>query len=122
MTARHLFTTAPPPDASNMQTFIGVLTRNPELRTTTAADGLHSTPIITLELRATEPGDKRTCLAQIPFTDATRAAAEHWCRHNKKGDVLKVACDPLYTRLVLPNAQVLNSYTPKKETTPCPSP
>lgn len=98
--------------AAALQTFTGVLTRNPELRSTTAADGLHSTPIICLELRALTPQDKRTCLAQIPFTDATRTAAECWAKAHKKGTVITVACDPLYTRLVLPQAQILNSYTP----------
>ena len=97
---------------TRMQTFTGVLTRNPELRSTTAADGLHSTPVISLELRATGKFDKRTCQAHIAFTDATRSAAECWVKAHKKGDVLKVACDPLYTRLVLPQAQIINAYTP----------
>ena len=97
---------------TKMQTFTGVLVRNPELRSTTAADGLHSTPVISLELRATGEFDKRICQAHISFTDATRGAAECWVKAHKKGDVLKVACDPLYTRLVLPQAQIINAYTP----------
>ena len=110
--AGDMFVDTPPAVASNLHTFTGVLVRNPELRTAPAADGLHSTPIISLELRALHAHDKRTCLAQIPFTDATRSAAETWVKAHKKGIVVKVACDPLHTCLVLPRAQIINSYTP----------
>ena len=101
--------------AGDMLTFQGLLTRNAELRSTTANDGLHSIPIVVLELQPIDKAGKqdlRTCKAEIPFTDSTRSAAEACARAHKKGMVVTVASHPLQTRLVLPAAQIINSYTP----------
>ena len=96
----------------DLLTFEGVLVRAAELRTTTAADGLHSQPIVCLELRPLDKRDRRTCQAQIPFTDATRHAAELCARQHKKGMVVKVSSHTLDVRMTLPQAQIINSYTP----------
>lgn len=96
----------------DLLTFEGVLVRAAELRTTTAADGLHSQPIVCLELRPLDKRDRRTCQAHINFTDATRHAAELCARHYKKGMVVKVSSHTLDVRMTLPQAQIINSYTP----------
>jgi hypothetical protein len=100
------------PPHGDLLTFEGILVRAAELRTTTAADGLHSQPIVCLELRPLDKRDRRTCQAQIPFTDATRHAAELCARHHKKGMVVKVSSHTLDVRMTLPQAQIINSYTP----------
>lgn len=105
----------PPPahvPQSNLLTFEGILVRAAELRTTTAPDGLHSLPIVCLELRPLDKRDRRTCQAQIPFTEATRHAAEQCARQHKKGMVVKVSSHTLDVRMTLPQAQIINSYTP----------
>ena len=96
----------------DLLTFEGVLVRAAELRTTTAADGLHSQPIVCLELRPLDKRDRRTCQAHIPFTDATRHAAEACAKAYKKGMVVKVSSHTLDVRMTLPQAQIINSYTP----------
>ena len=104
-----------PQPAGDLVTFEGVLTRNAEVRSTTAADGLHNIPSVCLELLSVSghgKQDKRTCYAQIPFTDATRGDAEACAKRHKKGMVIKVLSPVLQTRLVLPQAQIINAYTP----------
>lgn len=93
-------------------TFEGVLVRAAELRTTTAADGLHSQPIVCLELRPLDKRDRRICQAHIAFTDATRHAAEACAKAYKKGMVIKVSSPTLDVRMTFPQAQIINSYTP----------
>lgn len=102
-------------DDQDLITFEGVLTRNAEVRSTTAADGLHSIPSVCLELLSISghgKQDKRTCYAQIPFTDATRSDAEACAKRHKKGMVIKVLSPVLQTRLVLPAAEIINAYSP----------
>ena len=106
--------TRAPTQPADLLTFEGILVRAAELRTTTAADGLHSQPIVWLELRPLDKRDRRTCQAQIPFTDATRKAAELCARQHKKGMVVKVSSHTLDVRMTLPQAQIINSYTPAK--------
>ncbi len=102
-----------PAQPGDLLTFEGCLVRNAEVRTTTAAaDGLHSTPIVCLELRPLDKQDHRICTAQIPFTDGTRSQAEACAKAHKKGMVITVASHPLHTRLVLPQAHIINAYTP----------
>lgn len=103
------------PLADELMTFEGQLTRNAELRNTTAADGLHNVPVVCFELKPIHSQgqqDKRTCYAQIQFTDATRHAAELLARRHKKGMVIKLASSVFSTRMVFPQAQILESYTP----------
>jgi hypothetical protein len=56
--------------------FDGVLLRNAEVRTKPASDGLHSVPVVHVELASMVSGVKRVCSADIHFTDATRQQAE----------------------------------------------
>lgn len=96
----------------DLLTFEGILVRAAEVRCTTTADGLHNMPIVCLELRPLDKRDRRTCQAQINFTDATRHAAELCARAHKKGMVVKVSSHTLDVRMTLPQAQIINSYTP----------
>lgn len=101
--------------APDLLTFEGILTRHAEVRTTTAADGLHSVPIVCLELLPIDKAgkqDTRTCQAHIPYTDATRRQAEACAKVLKKGMVVTVGGSTLRMRLVLPDAQIINSHTP----------
>lgn len=110
-----------PAQSGGLLMFEGCLVRNAEVRTTTAADGLHSTPIVCLELRPINSHlrkqDHRICTAQIPFTDGTRSQAEACAKAHKKGMVITVASHLLHTRLVLPQAQIINAYTPTQAPT-----
>ncbi len=110
----HSTDTAAQPSAqhADLLTFEGVLVRAAELRTTTAPDGLHNQPIVCLELRPLDKRDRRTCTAQIPFTDATRHQAEACARAHKKGMVVKVSSHTLDVRMTLPQARIINAYTP----------
>lgn len=56
--------------------FQGELTRNAEVRFKTAKDGLHSIPVVCVELKSLVHGVTRLCHAELPFTDATRHQAE----------------------------------------------
>ena len=97
---------------ADLLTFEGILVRAAEVRCTTAPDGLHNMPIVCLELRPLDKRDRRTCMAHIPFTDATRHQAEACARAHKKGMVVKVSSHTLDVRMTLPAARTINAYTP----------
>ena len=100
------------PALTDLLTFEGQLTHNAELRSGLSTDGLHAIPIVCLDLRSLDRKDRRRCQAHIPFTDATRPLAEACARQHKKGMVVKVASHTLDVCMTLPQAQIINSYTP----------
>jgi len=99
---------------ADLVTFEGILTRHAEVRSTPAPDGLHSVPIVYLELLPIDKAgkqDTRTCQAHITYTDATRRQAEACAKVLKKGMVVTVGGSTLRMRLVLRDAQIINPKT-----------
>jgi hypothetical protein len=90
--------------------FDGVLLRHAEVRTRPARDGLHSVPVVHVELASMVEGVKRLCSADIHFTDATRAQAEALAstltRHKTVTVIAPIAC----MRVCFGNAASINLH------------
>lgn len=78
------------PEAHPMLEFSGILLRNAEVRHKPARDGLHTVPVVYLELKSTGGPVARTCHAEQPFTDATRQQAEALAKTLTKGRVVTI--------------------------------
>ena len=88
-----LFPTPPPAADGPQIEFRGELTRNAEVRHRPAPDGLHSVPVVCMELKSItgHPGrPSRICHAEQPFTFATRENAEALARTLTRGRVVTV--------------------------------
>lgn len=90
------------PQTQQQLQFRGVLLRNAVIRTRPAADGLHSVPVVCLELKSTLDVHTHTCYAEQPFTDSTRKQAEDLARTLTKGREVTVSTPVADMRLVFP--------------------
>ena len=98
-----LFANHPAPPAHLLQ-FAGVLLRNAEVRNKPALDGLHSVPVVCMELKSTST-PTRTCHAEQPFTAATRPQAEALARLLKKGRCVTVRTPATAISLIFPHVE-----------------
>ena len=101
--APDLFANHPAPPIHLLQ-FAGVLLRNAEVRSKPALDGLHSVPVVCMELKSTST-PTRTCHAEQPFTDATRPQAEALARSLKKGRSVTVRTPAANISLIFPHVE-----------------
>jgi hypothetical protein len=84
--------------------FEGELVRNAEVRFKPAADGLHSVPVVCVELRSLVYGLHRTCHAEQAFTDATRHQAEALAKTLTRKKVITVRTPASAMHVSLPHA------------------
>lgn len=96
---------AQPVIASALIEFQGRLVRNADVRQRPAEDGLHSVPVVRIELRSIDGPRARICFADIPFTDATRQAANDMAKTLAKGLVVIVRAPVADMRVSFPNAE-----------------
>jgi hypothetical protein len=88
--------------------FVGVLTRNAEVRSKPAADGLHAVPVVCLELKSTQEGPARVFHVEQPFTDATRKEAEAFSRSLKRGNVVTVITPVADMQVTFPHVESIH--------------
>lgn len=93
---------AAPIAADALMEFRGRLLRNAELRTKPAVDGVHSAPVVCMELHSLVAD--RTCYAEKRFTDATRRDAERLAKSLTKGRVVVVLAAVADMRVVFQHA------------------
>lgn len=84
--------------------FAGELTRNAEVRSRTALDGLHCVPVVCIEIKSTVQGVTRLCHAEQPFTDATRRQAEQLAKTLLKKRRVTVTAPIAGMCITFPNA------------------
>lgn len=107
-----MFGDMPDVQAGQQLQFRGILLRNAVIRTKPAADGLHSVPVVCMELKSTLDIVTHTCYAELPFTDSTRKQAEDLAKTLTKGREVTVFTPVADMRLVFPH---VNSISFKKE-------
>jgi hypothetical protein len=111
-----MFTGNAAPDATgctgNWLEFEGSVLRNAEVRNKPSADGLHSIPVVCLELLSTSPGSRKVCHVEQAFTDATRDQAEALAKLLCKRKTITVTAPIDGMRITFTNAI---SLTPHQE-------
>lgn len=88
--------------------FKGVLMHNAVVRNKPAADGLHSVPVVCMDLKSTPGAVPRTCYAEFPFTDSTRKQAEDLAKTLTKGREVTVLTPVADMRLVFPHVNSIS--------------
>lgn len=88
--------------------FSGVLLSNAVVRSKPSADGLHSVPVVCLELKSTHDVLTHTCHAELPFTDSTRKQAEDLAKTLTKGREVTVSTPVADMRLVFPRVSSIS--------------
>lgn len=95
--------------------FTGVLQRNAEVRHKPALDGLHTVPVVCMELKNTSSSLTRTLHAEQPFTDATRKQAEALAKTLTKGRVVTVVTPLTDVHVTLPHVDRVSLHQPTQE-------
>ncbi|MGH8758955.1 MAG: hypothetical protein ACREVW_05495, partial [Burkholderiales bacterium] len=88
--------------------FKGVLLSNAIVRTKPARDGLHSVPVVCMDLKSAGDAITHTCRAELPFTDATRKQAEDLAKTLTKGRAVTVFTPVTDMRLVFPHVNSIS--------------
>lgn len=104
----------PAAPAHSLLEFEGILLGNAEVRTKPALDGLHSVPVVYMELKSTGT-PTRTCHAEQPFTDATRHQAEALAKSLKKGRTVTLRTPASDICLIFPHVDSIQ-LNPEPET------
>lgn len=79
--------------------FTGTLTHNAEVRNKAPRDGLHTVPVLCMDLKNTLPDGPRYCHVERAYTDATRRKAEALASEYKRGKCITVKYQPSHLRL-----------------------
>lgn len=105
------------PSATCTLSFTGTLRRRADVRTKVCDSEGHHIPVLHLELEGCGTGH-HTVLAEVPYTDATRAMAEHMARNLPKGQQVTVTTHLTDMRLLLPSAALVSCHPvpPLKQT------
>lgn len=95
---------APPPRAADPHVeFEGRVVRGAEVRNRPAGDGLHSVPVVCVEIASLTGLAPQTCHCYYPFTDATRREAEALAKSLVRGRIVTVSTPVNEIHLNLPH-------------------
>jgi hypothetical protein len=94
---------AQPAPLGACMTFEGTLLRHAELRSKPARDGLHSVPVVCVEVRSLA-GSTKQCHAEICFEDGNRHQAEALAKTLTKGRTVTVTAPLAHMRITFTQA------------------
>ncbi len=96
----------PGPGATCTLSFTGTLRRRADVRTKVCDSEGHNIPVLHLELEGCGTGH-HTVLAEVPYTESTRAMAERLAKRLQRGDQVTVTTQLTDMRLLLPSAAIV---------------